>query len=117
MTYVSDNALCIVQDGLGNTISMHRVTITLTSTCHCNCETFEEEKRLSEEKLHLNRKSDENQRGYGSIYVVDKIVQHVGSKSDLQYVIRWYRSSKTDDTPNHPPRTRTLYRCVLLKIE
>lgn len=37
------------------------------------------------------------------MYVVDKIVRHLGKSGNLRVVVRWFRYTETDDTAK-PPR-------------
>lgn len=81
---VDENTLHIVQDGLENTISIHRATLRTTASRYCDDEPAGKEEGSSEEEPRLDRESDKNHKENDNIYIVDKIVRHIDSGPRLR---------------------------------
>lgn len=98
MTGVNDNALQILKDGLENTVSIHRATLSPISRHQYDDDSADKKEHSGAEEPSSNTKTDEQRGGDNNTYAVERIVRHVGSGSHVRYVVQWYGYSKADDT-------------------
>lgn len=97
---VNDNTVRIVQDGLENTVSVYRATLAPSSRRYCDRAYREQQRKENSsagEKSCLEINMEESHHKADSLYVVDQIVRHIGYRTQLKYVVRWYGYTKADD--------------------
>lgn len=58
VTSVDDNTLQILQNGLGNTISIYQATLSLTSYLHCHDDLADKHEHSSKEEPHSDGETD-----------------------------------------------------------
>lgn len=98
---VSDITLRILQDGLKNTVSIHRATMTPNVRFNCN-RTNGEDQSSSEDEARFRTDTAESHKNADNLCVVDKTVQQAGSGPRPKYVELSYRYSKADDITKWP---------------
>lgn len=98
MIGTNDTTLKILQDRLEDTISTHQAVLSFNSRCLCDDDRTDKKEHCGAEEYYSDRETDDHRGKTDRIYVVDKILGHIGSGPRLQYVPRWYGYSKADDT-------------------
>lgn len=73
MIGVNHNTLQVLQDGLENTIFIHRFTVGFTLRRHCDHEPADKKEDFSEQKPLLDRKFKGNQRVKENNFVIEKL--------------------------------------------
>lgn len=89
MIGVNDNTLQILQEGLKNTVSIHRETLNPTSRRHCDDKPADGKEHASEEDPRSDEETNKYQEEDKNTHVVDRIVRHIGAGPRLWNVVRW----------------------------
>lgn len=86
---INDTTLRMLQDVLKSTFSIHRATLASNSKRYCN-RLDADQKDLTREESRSETDPEESRQNAEDLYVLDKIVRHLGWGSQLKYVLKWY---------------------------
>lgn len=113
ITTVQKKTLMIDENGIRQKISIDRVTRAPDTTNKSRHQLQE----MPQIKILLGKESSQNDTPEGQDFVVDEIVQLIGTGPETKYVLRWYGYSPPKETVEAPEHIPQATKSKVLKLE